>query len=54
MSNMQAWKQNVGSLIDYAERRFTEVEIVSRSLTGEIVKSNYGQVAKRAKKLGSS
>ena len=54
MSNMQAWKQNIGSLIDYAERIFPEVEIVSRALTGEIVKSNYGQVAKRAKKLGSS
>ena len=52
MSNMQAWKQNIGSLIDYAERIFPEVEIVSRALTGEIVKSNYGQVAKRAKKLG--
>ena len=54
MSNMQSWKQNVGSIIDYAERIFPEVEIVTRSLSGEIVKSNYGQVAKRAKKLGSA
>ena len=54
MSNMQSWKQNVGSIINYAERIFPEVEIVSRALSGEIVKSNYGQVAKRAKKLGSS
>jgi len=30
MSNMQAWKQNIGSLIDYAERIFPDVEIVSR------------------------
>ena len=40
MSNMQEWKQNIGSLIDYAERIFPDVEIVSRALTGEIVKSN--------------
>jgi hypothetical protein len=45
MSNMQSWKQNVGSIIDYAERIFPEVEIVTRSLSGEIVKSNYGQAA---------
>ena len=54
MSNMQSWKQNVGSIINYAERIFPEVEIISRALSGEIVKSNYGQVAKRAKKLGSA
>tara|TARA_B100000287_G_C20667804_1_gene792315 strand:+ start:406 stop:2019 length:1614 start_codon:yes stop_codon:yes gene_type:complete len=54
MSNMQKWSQNIGSLISYAERVFPEVEIVTRNLSGEITTSNYGEVAKRAKKLGSS
>ena len=54
MSNMQSWSQNVASIIDYAEKIFPDVEIVSRLLSGEIHKSNYGQIAKRAKKLGSS
>ena len=54
MSNMQKWSKNVGSLISYAERIFPDVEIVTRNLSGEITKSNYGEVAKRAKKLGSS
>ena len=54
MSNMQKWSKNVGSLISYAERIFPDVEIVTRNLSGEITKSNYGEVAKRAKKFGSS
>ena len=54
MSNMQSWSQNVASIIDYAEKIFPVVEIVSRLLSGDIHKSNYGQIAKRAKKLGSS
>ena len=54
MSNMQKWSKNVGSLISYAERIFPDVEIVTRNISGTITKSNYGEVAKRAKKLGSS
>ena len=54
MSNMQKWSKNIGSLISYAQRIFPDVEIVTRNLSGEITKSNYGEVAKRAKKLGSS
>ena len=54
MSNMQNWNQNVASIIDYAQRNFPEVEIVSRTLDGKIHKSNYGEVAKRSKKVGDS
>ncbi len=44
MSNMQNWNQNVASIIDYAQRNFPEVEIVSRTLDGKIHKSNYGEL----------
>ena len=54
MSNMQNWNQNVASIIDYAQRNFPEVEIVSRTLDGKIHRSNYGEVAKRSKKVGDS
>ena len=52
--NMQDWNQNVGSIIDYAQRIFPDVEIVTRNLNGVISKTNYGEVGRRAKKLGSA
>jgi len=48
--NMQDWNQNVGSIIDYAQRIFPDVEIVTRNLNGVISKTNYGEVGRRAKK----
>ena len=34
MSNMQPWKQNVASIIDFAEKIFPDVEVVTRELSG--------------------
>ena len=44
--NMQDWNQNVGSIIDYAQRIFPDVEIVTRNLNGVISKTNYGEVGR--------
>ena len=54
MSNMQPWKQNVASIIDFAEKIFPDVEVVTRELSGKISTSNYKNISLRAKKLGSA
>ena len=54
MSNMQPWKQNVASIIDFAEKIFPDVEVVTRELSGKISTTNYKNISLRAKKLGSA
>ena len=51
MSNMQPWKQNVASIIDFAEKIFPDVEVVTRELSGKISTTNYKNISLRAKNL---
>src|SRR6478672_7953161 len=43
----------ISSLLDYAERYHASTEIVSRSVEGLIHRSNWGEVAKRAKRVAN-
>lgn len=44
----------ISSLLDYAERYHTGTEIVSRSVEGPIHRSNWGEVATRARQIANA
>jgi acyl-CoA synthetase (AMP-forming)/AMP-acid ligase II len=44
----------ISSLLDYAERNHTGTEIVSRSVEGPIHRSNWGEVATRARQIANA
>ncbi|RLQ87474.1 3-(methylthio)propionyl-CoA ligase [Notoacmeibacter ruber] len=48
---MQKWPLTCDRIIDHAARQFGNREIVSRSVEGPIVRTTYGQVAERARKV---
>jgi len=50
---MQSHALTIGKMLSHAEQNFAATEIVSRT-GGEIVRYNYGEMAGRARRLGSS
>lgn len=50
---MQDWPLTVDKIIDHANLNYSNREIVSRSVEGPILRSNYAQVHSRSKKLSN-
>ena len=50
---MQNWPLTVDKILDHANNWHGDREIVSRSVEGPIVRSSYGEVHTRAKKLSN-
>ncbi|HTT96723.1 MAG TPA: 3-(methylthio)propionyl-CoA ligase [Rhizomicrobium sp.] len=51
LGQMQDWPLLVHKIIDHAALYHGKREVVSRSLEGPIVRTNYGEIAKRARKV---
>jgi fatty-acyl-CoA synthase len=51
---MQDWPLTVDRILDHAASRHGRVEIVTRSLEGPIVRTNYGEVRSRAKRVSNA
>ena len=51
---MQNWPLTVDKILDHAANWHADREIVSRSIEGPIVRSSYGEVHTRAKKLSNA
>jgi len=52
--HMQDWPLLVHTIIDHAEINHGDRELVSRTVEGPIHRTNYGQIAKRSRKLASA
>lgn len=50
---MQNWPLTVDKVLDHANRNFYDREVVTRSIEGPIVRTNYAQIYKRSKKLSN-
>ena len=50
---MQDWPLTVDKIIDHANLNYSNREIVSRSVEGPILRSNYAQIHSRSKKLSN-
>ena len=48
---MQDWPLLVHKIIDHAALYHGDREVVSRSVEGPIVRTNYGEIARRARKV---
>ena len=48
---MQDWPMLVHKIIDHAALYHASREVVSRSVEGPIVRTNYGEIAKRSRKV---
>ena len=51
---MQDWPLTVDKILDHAKNWHTDREIVSRSVEGPIVRTTYGQVHERAKRVSNA
>ncbi|MDB5429056.1 MAG: long-chain fatty acid--CoA ligase [Caulobacter sp.] len=51
---MQDWPLTVDKILDHAARWHGDVEVVSRSVEGPIVRTTYGEVHARAKRLSNA
>jgi fatty-acyl-CoA synthase len=51
---MQDWPLLVHKIIDHAATYHAEREVVSRSVEGPIVRTNYGQIGRRARKVAGA
>jgi fatty-acyl-CoA synthase len=51
---MQGWPLTVDKILDHAARWHGDVEVVSRSVEGPIVRTTYGEVHARAKRLSNA
>ena len=51
---MQDWPLTVDKILDHAASRHGRVEIVTRSLEGPIVRTTYGEVHRRAKRVSNA
>ena len=52
--NMQDWAPNVADIIEHASQQFPKQEVISKTQSGELHRTNYRQVCIRAKKLASA
>ena len=50
---MQGWPLTVDRILDHAGRRHARREVVTRSVDGPIVRTDYGQVWRRAKRVSN-
>ena len=53
LGDMQDWKPNVASIIEYAADIYPETEVVSKLVSGEVHRTNYKEVCVRSRKLAS-
>ena len=53
LGDMQDWKPNVASIIEYAADIYPESEVVSKLVSGEVHRTNYREVCVRSRKLAS-
>ena len=53
LGDMQDWKPNVASIIEYAADIYPESEVVSKLVSGEVHRTNYKEVCVRSRKLAS-
>ncbi|HEY9217110.1 MAG TPA: long-chain-fatty-acid--CoA ligase [Phenylobacterium sp.] len=51
---MQDWPLTVDKILDHAKNWHGDVEVVSRSVEGPIVRTTYGQIHERAKRLSNA
>src|SRR6201996_886663 len=51
---MQDWPLTVDKILDHAKNWHPDREVVSRSVEGPIVRTTYGEVHSRAKKLSNA
>ena len=54
LGDMQDWKPNVASIIEYASDIYPESEVVSKLVSGEVHRTNYKEVCIRSRKLAYS
>jgi fatty-acyl-CoA synthase len=54
LGGMQDWPLTVDKIIDHAKAWHGDVEVVSRSVEGPIVRTTYGEIHRRAKRLSSA
>ena len=52
--DMQKWSPNVADILEHASQQFPRREVISKTLSGKLHRSDYGQVCNRAKKLASA
>ena len=54
LGSMQGWPLTVDKILDHARDWHGDREVVTRSVEGPIVRSSYGQIHDRAKRLSNS
>ncbi|MDZ4125497.1 MAG: long-chain fatty acid--CoA ligase, partial [Hydrogenophaga sp.] len=54
LGQMQSQPLLISSLITHAERHHASTEIVSRRVEGDIHRSNWGQIARRARQVANA
>ena len=52
--DMQSWTPNIAGIIEHANKVFPDVEVVSKLVSGETHRTNYGEVCIRSRKLASA
>ena len=52
--NMQDWAPNVADIIEHASQQFPKREVISKTQSGELHRTNFRRVCVRAKKLASA
>ena len=50
---MQSWPLTVDRILEHAGTRHAAREVVSRSIEGPIVRSSYGEILRRAKRVSN-
>jgi fatty-acyl-CoA synthase len=51
---MQDWPLRIGTILDHAERQFATREVVTRSIEGPVHRTNYGEIAVRARRCAAA
>src|SRR4051812_13615451 len=51
---MQDWPLTLNRVIEHANRWHTNTEVVSRSVEGPIVRTTYGEIYKRSRRLSNA
>jgi fatty-acyl-CoA synthase len=54
LGSMQDWPLTVDKILDHAKEWHSDREVVSRSVEGPIVRTTYGQIHERAKRLSNA
>ena len=51
LGDMQDWKPNIASIIEYAGDIYPDTEVVSKLVSGEVHRTNYKEVCLRSRKV---